>query len=166
MMRAFGRHRPAGPSPGPRGCRFWALPLTFSVVLPLIGGTGHAADASSTIDPDVRRSVQQGDAPVIVALRIRGGFQPEGRLAGVAAVAAQRHTISEAQASVTDRLGGTDFVEIRRYRSVPFLVLRVGPQALAALETMSDVVVHVRREVTVSPSAEPRNPSGPPGRSE
>jgi hypothetical protein len=118
------------------------------------------------VDPAVRRSVQSGEARVIVELRVPGGFQPEGRLAGVDAVTAQRHLISEAQTSVLDRLGGTDFVAIRRYQSVPFLVLRVGPRALAALETMTDVVVNVRREGTMRPLAEPQIPSGPPGRSE
>jgi hypothetical protein len=140
--------------------------LTLFVVLPLVGVVRLAAGAPPMIDPAVRRSIQNGDARVVVELRVPRGFQPEGTLAGADAVAAQRQEISEAQSSVLDRLGGTDFVAIRRYQSVPFLVLRVGPQALAALETMTDVVVRVRREGTVRPLAEPENPSGPPGRSE
>lgn len=160
MAPAPSRH-PPGRRAGLPGCRFWALPLTLSVVLPLAGMVRLAAGGPPPmIDPDVRRSVQSGDAPVIVELRVPGGFQPEGRLAGVDAVAAQRHAISEAQSSVLDRLGGTDFVAIRRFRTVPFLALRVGPQALAALETMSDVVVRVRREGTMRPLAEPGIPSG------
>src|SRR5262249_4321338 len=159
---ALGWH-PAARRPG---CRFWALPLTFSVVLPLAGVVRPAGGALPVIDPAVRRVVQGADPRVVGERRLPGGLQPRGRPPPGDGGPAQRQGISQAQSSVLERLGGTDFVAIRRYQSVPFLALRVGPQALAALETMTDVVVRVRREGTVRSSTDPQTPSGPPGPSE
>lgn len=112
-----------------------------------------ATPPSPVIDEGVRAAVRQGSARVIVELRIPGGVKPEGDLASPAAVAAQRQAISDAQASVVARLAGTRFSPIRRYRSVPFLALEVGPDALMALERMGDAVSRVLEDRTVVPHA-------------
>jgi hypothetical protein len=127
-----------------------------------------AAIANATpppvIDPGVRAAVGQGSARVIVELRVPGGVKPEGDLAGPAAVAIQRRAISDAQASVIARLAGTRFSLARQYRSVPFLALEVGPDALAALEGMGDVVSRVLEDRRVSPRSGTRKPpEGPVG---
>jgi hypothetical protein len=123
-----------------------------------------ATPPSPVIDEGARAAVRQGSARVIVELRIPGGFKPEGDLGSPGAVAAQRRAISEAQAKVVARLAGTRFSQVRQYRSVPFLALEVGPDALAALEHMGDVVSRVLEDRTVMPRAGTGNPSErPPG---
>jgi hypothetical protein len=99
---------------------------------------------------------------VIVELRIPGGVMPEGDLASSAAVAAQRQAIADAQARLVARLAGTQFSQVRQYRSVPFLALEVGPDALVALEQMGDLVSRVLEDRMVLPRAGTGNPSDRP----
>ncbi len=144
-----------------------AVLLAFLMGLVVAAAGAWCATAPSpVIDEGVRSAVRQGSARVIVELRIPGGFKPEGDLGSTAAVAAQRWAISEAQAKVVARLAGTRFSQIRQYRSVPFLALEVGPDALAALEHMGDVVSRVIEDRTVLPRAgtgtRPERPLGTP----
>ncbi|HSD51260.1 MAG TPA: hypothetical protein VLG48_07605 [Candidatus Methylomirabilis sp.] len=120
-----------------------------------------ATPPSPVIDEGVRAAVRQGSARVIVELRIPG-IKPEGDLASSAAVAAQRRAISDAQASVVARLAGTWFSLLRQYRSVPFLALEVGPDALNALEHMADVVSRVLEDRMVLPRTGTGTPSERP----
>lgn len=127
------------------------LPAFLMGLLVAAAGAWCATPPSPVIEEGVRAAIRQGSARVIVELRIPGGVKPEGDLASPAAVAAQRRAISDAQASVVARLAGTRFSQLRQYRSVPFLALEVGPDALAALEHMGDVVSRVLEDRTVLP---------------
>lgn len=144
----------------------WATALVqglLSVGLLLAAaGAWCATPPSPVIDEGVHAAVRQGSARVIVELRIPGGVKPEGDLASPAAVAAQRRAISDAQASVVARLAGTRFSQLRQYRSVPFLALEVGPDALTALERMGDVVSRVLEDRMVLPRAGTGTPSERP----
>jgi len=104
------------------------------------------------IDRGVHDKVREGGSRVVVELYISGGVKPEGELPGPSAVRAQREAIAHAQATVLSRLGGARFVLVRQYTTAPFLVLEIGAEALALLETMGDVVVRVRLDVTVAPN--------------
>ncbi len=141
----------------------WATALVQGLLLVglLVAAAGAwcATPSSPVIDEGVRAAVRQGSTRVIVELRIPGGVKPEGDLTSPAAVAAQRRAISEAQARVLARLAGTRFSQIRQYRSVPFLALELGPDALAALEHMGDVVSRVLEDRTVLPRAGTGTPS-------
>lgn len=140
--------------------RWRSVPPAFLMgLLVAAAGAWCATPSSPVIDEGVRAAVRQGSTRVIVELRIPGGVKPEGDLTSPAAVAAQRRAISEAQARVVARLAGTRFSQIRQYRSVPFLALEVGPDALAALEHMGDVVSRVLEDRTVLPRAGTGTPS-------
>ena len=138
------------------------IPAFLMGLLVAAAGAWCATPPSPVIDEGVRAAVRQGSARVIVELRIPGGVTPEGDLASPAAVAAQRRAISDAQARVIGALAGTRFSLIRQYRSVPFLALEVGPDALMALERMGDVVSRVLEDRTVLPRAGTGTPSKQP----
>ena len=121
--------------------------------------TAVAAEPAPVVDAGVRGAVAQGRARVIVELRVPGGVQPEGTLAGPGAVAAQRSAIASVQAEVLARLGGTAFFLVRRYASTPHLALEIAPDALAALETMGNLVARIVRDLPRAPT----RPSTPPG---
>ena len=111
-----------------------------------------AAEPSPQIEPEVRTAVTAGRARVVVDLRIARGTKPEGDLPTADAVSAQRDAIAAAQDSVISRLTGTDFSVSRRYASVPQLALEIGPDALAALERMGDVIARVHADRAVPPT--------------
>jgi hypothetical protein len=92
------------------------------------------ADELPVIDPEVRAAVAQGAARVLVELKLPG---PDARSPREPAIAAARE-------AVLARLVGTRFRLVRRYTTVPLLVLEIGADALRALEGMSDVVARVR----------------------
>jgi hypothetical protein len=147
------------PRLGPGASRLRGAPRRWKravVIALLTGAVSVGADERPSIDPRVRETIRRGEALVLVELRIPGGAVPEGRLSGPDAIVAQRQAIAAAQASVLSRLSGTHFSLRRRYETVPFLALGVGPDALAALESMIDVVARVRPDTTVTPQGAPR----------
>jgi hypothetical protein len=108
------------------------------------------------IEPQVRTAVTAGRVRVLVHLRVPGGARPEGELPTADAVSAQRNAIAAAQQTVLSRLAGTNASVARRYVSVPLLALEIGPDALAALEAMGDLVVSVVADQAVPHSRTPR----------
>lgn len=141
--------------------RVLAIMLTVAT-LDLAQGCRSAAETPLpvTVDPVVRDQVLRGTARVIVELRIARGFRPEGELPDSAAVTAQRQAIAGARQRVLSRLRGTPFALVRDYASVPLLALEVGADALAALETLADVVLRVVADELSAPSgAAPARPS-------
>jgi hypothetical protein len=144
----------------------WATELVQGLLsvglLVAAAGAWCATPPPPVIDEGVRAAVRQGSARVIVELRVPGGVKPEGDLASSAAVAAQRQAIADAQARLVARLAGTQFSQVRQYRSVPFLALEIGPDALVALEQMGDLVSRVLEDRMVMPRAGTGNPSDRP----
>lgn len=103
------------------------------------------------IDPEVRGAVSRGNARVVVELRITGGFKAEGEIPNPV-VEAQRNAIAAAQAGILSRLAGTRFSLVRQYKTIPFLVLEIGADALAVLETAGDLVAQVHKDTMMVPS--------------
>lgn len=130
------------------------------VVLQSVCGPAPAAGNGPPplIDQEVRSAIASGSARVIVELRITPGFRPEGELSDASAAAAQRNAIATAQAQILSRLRGSHFRLIHQYDSLPLLALEIGPDALALLETFSDVVVRVLEDAKRTPTS-PRRPS-------
>ncbi len=103
------------------------MPLAACLLAALVG--------LPQIDPQVKVDALQGRTRVIVELRI-----PDGT------------TIAAAQDDVMTRLAGTDFVLLRRFATLPFLALEIGPTALAALEAMGDAVSRVVADTVARPA--------------
>jgi hypothetical protein len=130
-------------------------PLSFVLVLGLSQTMGLlAACASSRIDPELRQ-LANGNARVIVEIRLDTPFVAEGRLPGSEAISAQRHAIEAAQDRVLSALHGTRFVLAHRYATVPFLALMVGRDALTILERRDDLVARVTRDTEARPTPVP-----------
>jgi hypothetical protein len=103
------------------------------------------------IDPEVRAAVARGPVRVLVELRLPEPVAPATPDAGVA----RERAIAAARKAVLGRLAGTAHRLVRQYTTIPLLALEIGPDALRALERMSDVVARVRAE-QVRPPAAPR----------
>lgn len=84
------------------------------------------------IDSDVRADVARGPVRVLVELEVSRSTPAE---------------IASAQQTVLSRLAGTQFTRGRQYSAVPMMALEIGADALAALETMGDLVRRVRADV-------------------
>ena len=93
------------------------------------------------IDPDVRELVRAGRARVLVTLRV-GESGEEARRA---------EAIDRAQETVLSRLPQSHASVVRRYTSIPMLALEIDATALLALETMTDVVIAVKSDRTMTP---------------
>lgn len=133
-----------------------ALLVSSVFLLQLTGPGWSTASGAPVIDPEVRNAVGQGSARVLVELRVTSGTRPEGELPTPEAVAAQRRAIADARQSILSRLAGTHFSLARQYASVPLLALEIRADALAALETMGDVVARVRADTTAAPDRRSR----------
>jgi hypothetical protein len=94
-----------------------------------------------TIDPEVRVATRRGTARVLVELSI-----PETDSAS------RPRLIEGAQNELLHRLRGASVRVFRRYTTIPLLGLEIDAETLARLEAMSDLVTHVRIDVTVRPS--------------
>jgi hypothetical protein len=108
--------------------------------------TPTAAGGTTVIDPEVRAAVARGPARVLVELRL-----PVPSASDPNPGAPRTAAITAARATVLSRLTGTGYRLVRQYGTVPLLALEIGPDALAALETMGDVVTSVRVDRVVPP---------------
>lgn len=117
-------------------------------------GTSEVVTAGPApeIDAQVRADVARGRARVIVEVRTARAIRPEGALPNDQDRVRQREAIVTAQDAAIARLAGTDAVVVRRFASQPFVTLEIGPSALAALETMGDVVSRVLPDTTARPT--------------
>jgi hypothetical protein len=112
----------------------------MQIVSLTILGTGISR-AGLVIDPEVRALVRSGRARVLVILRV-----------GESSDEAQRaDAIGRAQDAVLSRLPQSHASVVRRYASIPLLALEIDATALLALEKMTDVVVAVKSDRTVTP---------------
>ena len=107
-------------------------------------GVFVAADAfAQAIDPAVRTAAAAGPVRVIVELRLRPPFRPEGELSSPPAVEAQRRAIAHAQDDLLASLAGTSFSVGRKYDGLPLIALEIGADALARLEAAGALVTRV-----------------------
>jgi len=102
------------------------------------GAKAEAVDGNAvSVAPRLADRIERdGTAAVIVELRLPGrGFVPEGRLPGRAEVALQRREITARGGQVLGLLQGANHRVHRRFQTVPFLALEIGPDALARLQS-------------------------------
>src|SRR5438094_6775399 len=128
----------------------------------MLAASDAAAGATSDADrisavavaPRLADRIQRdGTAAVIVQLRLPGpGFVPEGRLPGRAEVALQRREIAARGDQVLALLKGTHHRVHRRFQTVPFLALEIGPDALARLQSAGPIVARVVEDVVAKAS--------------
>jgi subtilisin len=125
--------------------------LTFLATWALIAGLvllapppeTHAANPGIVSQQIQDRVQRDGSARVIVELQLPSGRHvPEGRLASIAARAAQRQSIANTGTQLLTRLQGSSHRVLHQYKSIPFLALEIGPDALRELNNSS---LQVRR---------------------
>ncbi len=108
-----------------------------ALVMALAGST-PSTQSGVSIPPELaRRVAAKGSASVIVG--VSAPFVPEGRLAGVAGIDAQRRGL---QASLDDVMGRASAKGIGvggRFDTVPYFTARVGPAELKALAALPGV---------------------------
>jgi subtilisin len=85
--------------------------------------------------PDTPHLLQKAERErsVRVIVRLRTDFVPEGRL-GRTEAADQRDGIESAQAGLQEQLRGTGYQTLREYETVPYIALKLTPQALRAVQ--------------------------------
>lgn len=107
----------------------------------LVSGAGAAAAQSgstngldrlndATVQTLMAKAHQQGSVRVILLLNTE--YQPEGLLAGSAAVRSQRAAIAREQKALLDSLSGLALEEPYRFKTVPLVVVRLSAQGLQA----------------------------------
>ncbi|HKX26726.1 MAG TPA: PA14 domain-containing protein [Blastocatellia bacterium] len=94
-----------------------------------------AAQRFQELETKVQRT---GTIPVII--KLRAAFRPEGELARVAEMMAQRGSIKLAQDELMNDLSGSDPASIKRFDYVPYLAAKVDPAGLAALRSSASVL--------------------------
>ena len=96
-------------------------------------GTSGNSEQSETPDSShlLQKAEREGSVRVIV--RLRTEFVPEGRLSRPE-VADQRDEIGSAQAELREDLRGSGYQTLREYETVPFIALKVSPEALQAVQ--------------------------------
>jgi hypothetical protein len=128
--------------------------LACCVVFVCVQGFGalsaSAAAQQVTIDREVFDAARAGLARVLVDLRLPQPMKPEGELTDAARLA-QRQAIAAAQDSVLAGLQGTHFSLVRRYETIPLILLEVRADAVTALGRMAKVVVRVRLDAPMAP---------------
>jgi hypothetical protein len=111
-----------------------------------------SATEAVMIDREVLEAVHAGGARVLVEVRLPESMKPEGELSPADRFV-QQHTIAAAQDSVLAGLTGSHFSLVRRYETVPLLLLEVQADAVTTLERMASVVVRVRLDIPKAPAA-------------
>src|SRR5215831_3502483 len=131
----------------PRTRRWPPLAAALIVLAALVSGVSwrhaapvvHAQPPDSVVPDDIHARVHRdGQARVIVELRLPGAFRAEGEL-GAAGASAQRSDINAARFQVLGRLVGRVHRVLHQYDTVPFVALEIGPDALAELEASPHV---------------------------
>ena len=123
-----------------------ASPSTFATVIAavvLILSTGQTAPSAAApqVPQDVRdRAGRAGRVRVIAELRLDASDVPEGNLRTSGAMLAQRQRIAARASRLLSRLSPGSHRTIRRFSTVPFIVLDVTAGALDELARDADVV--------------------------
>ncbi len=113
--------------------------VILATLLVAVPAAANAADGPERIPQQIRDRANQGPVRVLVELSLPGGSHtPEGHLPSPA-VAAQRSDIAAVQQRILSRLRGRSHRVLHTYRTVPYLALEVGADALAELEAAGDV---------------------------
>ena len=114
----------------------WAQPDAAAETQP---DRGAETDASAkTFDSSrlMRRAEEEGSVRVIVGLQT--DFTPEGRLSKPQ-VANQREDIDRVRAGLRADLGATEYRTVRRFETIPYVVLELSPEALEAAQRSPNV---------------------------
>jgi len=122
--------------------------IALFVVALLATSDGHTQLQAQRQGPIVPQSLRdraarEGRVRVIVELRLTdasAAASPEARLGGANAVLSRRQDIASTRARVLARLAQSTMREKRRYQTLPFVAMEIGPNELAALEASPDVV--------------------------
>ena len=95
------------------------------------GETGTAADTPGPAPGLLRKAEREGAVRVIVGLRT--DFTPEGRLSR-AQTENQREAIQSATEGLQKELSGTGYQTMREFETVPYIALKLSPDALRAVQ--------------------------------
>ena len=128
--------------------------IVSALVLLVAGPAPSTHAAGEPVVPQTLRdrAVRDGRVRIIVELNLRSGRHvPEGRLSGVAA-AVQRTEIRAAAARVLSSLRTSSRDLVRRFDTLPYLVLEVDAVGLTAIENASADVVSVMDDPILRPA--------------
>jgi hypothetical protein len=114
-----------------------------------MGGDMQVVQTAKLADGLASRAEAEGSLRVVVWLN--ASYQPEGTLAGAAAVAAQQAGIAAARASVLSGVRAGEFETIHEFDTLPLLAMQVTAAALADLEA-SPFVARVEADRLSAPS--------------
>ena len=113
--------------------------LILAALITLLGFEAVEAQARNPVPPEIAaRASREGAVRVIVQLDVP--TLPEGRLHASQSRLRQRQRIAAAQDGLGAELAGTPHRTARRFRSIAFAALEVGPEALSRLEKSARVV--------------------------
>ena len=107
------------------------------------GGSTASSDPSRLLE----KAQREGSVQTIVGLRT--DFKPEGRL-NRAQVDDQRGAIESARAGLQADLAGTGYQTLREYETVPYIALKLTPEALRAVQN-SPTATTIHEDVAVPP---------------
>ncbi len=113
--------------------------LILAALITLLAFEAVEAQARNPVPPEIAaRASREGAVRVIVQLDVP--TLPEGRLRASRSRLRQRQRIAAAQDGLGAELAGTAHRTVRRFRSIAFAALEVGPEALSRLEKSARVV--------------------------
>jgi subtilisin len=115
----------------------WAV--VIGLLLVMIGWRSVGLAAQAVVPPEITQKVQT-ERIVRVIVRLGVQTRSEGTLNTPQAVGAQRQAIASAQTFLLAELTRTGHRMIRRFQTIPFIVLEVEAGALAVLERSSLVI--------------------------
>ena len=115
-----------------------SLPATLVAaaagLLVVLSGAARVSAQGPQIPQELRNRVQRdGRARVIVELKLPAAHVAEGRLRNAPAIARQRQQIRDRGDRMFAKLAAASHRAVRRFSTVPFVVVDVTPAALAAL---------------------------------
>jgi subtilisin family serine protease len=117
---------------------------------PLPDGPSGSEGSSVLSDPSrlLGKAEKEGSVEVIVGLRT--DFTPEGRLSQ-AQVDDQRAAIQSAGAGLRAELEGTGYETLREYETIPYIALKLTPEALRAVQD-SPQATALQEDIEVAPT--------------
>ena len=117
-----------------------------------VASLGPACADNLSVSQGVRDELaNNGRARVIVEVRLPHPFVAEGALRAGAAIAAQRASLATAQSRVLARLQGRGHAVLHRFRTAPYVVLEVEPDAMRELEASTFDVQRVVEDAPYAP---------------
>jgi len=129
------------------------LVLLLCTVGPAAAQSGSGGEPKLSDSPITQLLLEKAShlGSLRVILTLNTVFQPEGSMAGTAAVNAQREAIGQIQQALVDRIAGLALDEPYRFETVPLVVATLNEEGLkAALE--SGLVTAVQEDLPDSPT--------------